>query len=591
MVRGDGKIRSTLNWSPDDDEKLAKAVDLYKTEKKVDWKKVSDNLGLKRTPLQCSNRWYGVVKFSVDGINRGPWSSDEDEMLTQAVQLFGDARKKWTLASAHLGNQRSPTQCRIRWYLLKRDKEDVNVGSWSQEELRLLEDGIVKFKGSRKNGGIAWKQVSEMLGGKRSPTQCAAKWSQFKKIHGASFEAKWSEEEDDALTTAVGLYRGHGIRGGIAWEKVREHVQEQLAVSDSAPSMKSPRSVMDCYRRWHVLRFQSSHIGPWNTRLDALLRKAARMYQTNRSVDFDRVSEALKGEKSPSQCRNRWSVIGRERDIGGRSRGAWRAEEDELLTEALQLYFTDNSGERIDWRSVERHMNGIRSLAQCKARWMNDLKYRKSLSPSSFPHSEWTDVDDETLAALVHLYSKRAGPPWKTISTKMYPLKRTPMECYLRWSNVLQYMSKYAVEGVRVGTGGGSRLSADALQAYERSRNKGNLGVAPSAISGDEYRNVGRWSLEEDDVLADAVSRLAVEKSSGDGKPNKKKAMTTLTIPWSMVSIMSFGGRRSEQQCRRRWRVLEGKVVKRTIPPKKKNIGPNRGHRQLFILGEHHNQL
>jgi len=79
------KIRG--NWTPEQDDALRAAVEKYEGKK---WRKIADEVPGGHTHIQCLQRWQKVLK---PGLVKGPWKSEEDELLRKFVPL--EAKGNW----------------------------------------------------------------------------------------------------------------------------------------------------------------------------------------------------------------------------------------------------------------------------------------------------------------------------------------------------------------------------------------------------------------------------------------------------------------------------------------------------------------
>ena len=77
------------------------------------WKKISEiAFGCARTDVQCLHRWQKVLK---PGLVKGPWTKDEDKIVSDLVGKHGVGNIKWSVIAARLPG-RLGKQARERWY-------------------------------------------------------------------------------------------------------------------------------------------------------------------------------------------------------------------------------------------------------------------------------------------------------------------------------------------------------------------------------------------------------------------------------------------------------------------------------------------
>lgn len=238
-------------WSLEEDMLLVEAVSMFSGEGKhctIDWTKVAKHMGGKRTSKQCNQRWNGTLVLRVDsGIQSGPWSEEEDALLTEAVRLFdGKGRNgsaDWGKVAEYMGGKRSYHQCNHRWNVILKPRRTGNVmsGPWSQDEDKKLMEAVQRYEGQGKGGSVDWNKVSIHMGGSRSSQQCRDKWNYVLKPRltgGGITSTNWSKDEDAKLTTAVSLYAGHGS-SGINWTKVAEFMGDK-------------KTYLQCKKRWNA---------------------------------------------------------------------------------------------------------------------------------------------------------------------------------------------------------------------------------------------------------------------------------------------------------------------------------------------------
>ncbi|KAJ1406364.1 SANT/Myb domain [Sesbania bispinosa] len=102
-----------------------------------------------------------------DIVNRGAWSSEEDKILMNYVQVYGE--RKWRELSKRAGLKRSGKSCRLRW--LNYLKPDIKRGNISLEE----EDLIIRLHNLL---GNRWSLIAGRLPG-RTDNEIKNYWNTY----------------------------------------------------------------------------------------------------------------------------------------------------------------------------------------------------------------------------------------------------------------------------------------------------------------------------------------------------------------------------------------------------------------------------
>lgn len=114
------------------------------------------------TTSQCQTRYVRSVDPS---IKRGPWTPEEDTRLRKAVEAFNNS---WVDVASMLPG-RTNEQCRERWAEI--GVNEGGKGPWSTEEDQRLLDAVKEL-------GNKWKMVSGRVGGGRTGPNVGMPWSQ-----------------------------------------------------------------------------------------------------------------------------------------------------------------------------------------------------------------------------------------------------------------------------------------------------------------------------------------------------------------------------------------------------------------------------
>ncbi|KAG5184578.1 Homeodomain-like protein [Tribonema minus] len=140
-------------WTKDMDDTLREGVLRYGMS---EWPKVMAHMQVQShvledvESLECHQRWQIICDLPV----KGPWASEEDDVLRALVKQYGN--KKWSHVATGLPG-RTGKQCRERWL----NHLDIRVmkTSWTPEEDELLFD-------AQRELGNQWSKISRMLPGR-----------------------------------------------------------------------------------------------------------------------------------------------------------------------------------------------------------------------------------------------------------------------------------------------------------------------------------------------------------------------------------------------------------------------------------------
>ena len=138
---------STGKWTAEEDSALREAVNANSGK---NWKKIAVKLP-GRTDVQCLHRWQKVLK---PGLVKGPWTPQEDALVVELVQKYG--QKKWSFIARQL-HGRLGKQCRERWY--NHLCPTIKKGGWTEEEDRLIIENHARL-------GNKWAEISKFLDGR-----------------------------------------------------------------------------------------------------------------------------------------------------------------------------------------------------------------------------------------------------------------------------------------------------------------------------------------------------------------------------------------------------------------------------------------
>jgi hypothetical protein len=372
-------LSKTTPWTQDEDDLLCLSVSRNEGKGRrgsVNWSSVSNQFNGLRTATQCANRWNRTLRNRGTAATAIPWTDDEDERLRQAAaEFFGQGLRggvDWKKVAERMNFERTVHQYGHRWNRVLKSKGFTphNV-PWSSEEDERLMEGVAMFEGQGLRGAVDWNKVSEYMGGDRSAQQCCHRWSAVLKHKGEGKSAAWNFEEDCRLAEAVKLYANQGIRGGINWMLVSEHLNRE-------------RNPQQCSHRWNrVLQHRTSetsmNCSTWSDEEDIQLTEAVALYEgqgLRGGVDWGKVSTHLNHSRTTQQYCTRWNRVLKNKHLTPSS-SIWTAEDDHKLTNAVTASMGRGRGGTVDWIRVTDLMGGGRTREQLCGRWNGVLKVRK----------------------------------------------------------------------------------------------------------------------------------------------------------------------------------------------------------------------
>jgi hypothetical protein len=345
VLKSRGISANTLPWTDEEDEQLREsAVQFYGQGLRggVDWQKVAERMGGSRTPQQYGHRWNRVLKSKGMNNKNAPWTRDEDERLLEGISHFEGQGLRgavdWGKVCEYMGGERSAQQCCHRWSGVLKHRGAMKFSPWAPEEDIRLTEAINLYQNQGLRGGVCWGKVSEYLNHERSCQQCAHRWNRVLKHRLGSNSglntSEWSEEEDERLRDAVIIFQGQGLRGGVDWGKVSEH-------------LGNGRTSQQYCTRWNrVLKNNHQHhMKPllWTELDDQKLIEAVRIFRGHGrggTVDWMQVSKYVGNGRTREQNCGRWNGVLKHRQKDS-ERGVAEEEAGTEMTHSFYLPHDD----------------------------------------------------------------------------------------------------------------------------------------------------------------------------------------------------------------------------------------------------------
>ena len=222
-------------WSKEEDNQLRMAVEKYGAK---NWKKISEiAFGCARTDVQCLHRWQKVLK---PGLVKGPWTKDEDKIVSDLVGKHGVGNIKWSVIAARLPG-RLGKQARERWY--NHLDPSLNKNPWTPEEDK-------KLMSLQKEMGNRWCEIAKLLVG-RSENAVKNRWNSAmrKKAQAAKNAANGGKKSKKSKSSSKGKQDGGFGKKNCKQRKTKKcgrkqqvKVSELVNLSSDTPKQKNKSS-------------------------------------------------------------------------------------------------------------------------------------------------------------------------------------------------------------------------------------------------------------------------------------------------------------------------------------------------------------
>ena len=372
--------------------------------------------------------------------HRRPWTDAEDELLIAAVAELGATG--WSIVARHIAS-RDGKQCRERW--LGHLCPEVKHGDWSEEEDRLIAEGVMEF-------GTCWSEIVKRLPGRSdnaiknrfNANQRYAHRQQQQDERQVTVAQPCKVKRASAKPSEAGASVVRASRracGSSTLGVAKEEAAAKLArLSSAAPPadvpLDTPSSGRDTPVDPNLFGYetvdercesepfseseasQGKEAGEYEREADLLLHLALAGGGTERSEEAPSVEP-----RAPSRPERRRVKF-------------WTVEEDEQLTRAIAA-----ASPLCTWKTVAALLPG-REGKQCRERWVQHLC-------PDVKHGDWSEEEDRLIAEGV----MESGTRWSEIA------KRLPGRSDNAIKNRYHALQRQARSAAEVDAGGG-RASA-----------------------------------------------------------------------------------------------------------------------------------
>jgi hypothetical protein len=482
------------SWTPEENAKLTEAV---KKHGGKNWIAIAA-LVPGRTHLQCRGRWATGFDTTIDRTstrhNKGKiWTAEEDAKLTEAVTEYGH---NWAHVAAMVPG-RTYYQCSYRWVKCLGPTIEHTTGKWKPEEDSKLNDAV------KEHGDNNWVAVAAMVPG-RSNVQCRQRWAEtlVPSIADTVVDAQTSETETTACTassddkiavapTAAMTVPSTLPSAGSSRSRTPPHKwtpEEDATLTEAVAgfgkdwvrvaALVPRRTNKQCGQRWVESLDPDINRGKWTLKEDAKLTKGVKKHGVN---NWAAVAALVPG-RIQIRCRQRWAKS-LDPDI---NRGKWTPDEDTKLTEAL----TEHGN---NWVQVATMVPG-RTNHQCRHRWA------KCLDPTiEHTKGKWKPEEDAKLTGAVKEHGEN-----NSIAVAALVPGRTNVHVRNRWlhrsNSVMDADTAESATTASLDDSGTVRVAPTYVVTTPAS--------VPSAGGARARTPPQKWTAKEDAKLTEAVTEL-----------------------------------------------------------------------------------
>ncbi|KAJ1929578.1 hypothetical protein IWQ60_001065 [Tieghemiomyces parasiticus] len=241
----------------------------------LNWHTISKEFVRTRRPIECAIQWS---THDHPLIKKTDWTTPETDRLMTTVEECG--ARNWPSIAERLDTNRTAAQCFIKYQETLQRR--MQKRRWTAEEDALLRRAV-QICGEKN-----WQQIAYIMV-TRNGQQCLHRWT--KSVNPIIRRGRWTQEEDEALRTAVDIY------GECNWYQVQRYVLS--------------RTDVQCRERYCNVLHPRVNQGPWTRREDDNL---VRLIQTHGAGKWSQIAQ-LMPLRTDNLCWRRWKLLIRKRIV------------------------------------------------------------------------------------------------------------------------------------------------------------------------------------------------------------------------------------------------------------------------------------